>query len=252
MFSALSSTVVRATTTGPWEVRRTSADELPLMSCGVLIDGEQAGSPAVGLVGDELVDVGDDRGQVLRECVAAHRLHHRSPRLRPRASAAARSDAVARGVASDHVAARPAGDGHQAALGAACGEPAVRGGVPQQVRVEALDPGQLGAVAQRLVQPVVGELLAAVAEPQRGGVGQAVAAAGADVAVERGARSAARTARCGPCRPCRGAPSPVPRLRSTSAICRATTSPARIPVSTISRTIASSRRVPQIRCPRTP
>ena len=78
-----------------------------------------------------------------------------------------------------------AGHGHETTLAAAGGEPAVRRGVPQPVRPEALDTRRARPLAQRPVQRVIGERLAAVAEPQRRGVGQPVAAAGAEVAVQR-------------------------------------------------------------------
>jgi len=49
------------------------------------------------------------------------------------------------GVADEHVAAGPAGDGHESGFGAAGGEPAVGGGVPEPVGSEALHSGSLGA-----------------------------------------------------------------------------------------------------------
>jgi hypothetical protein len=61
----------------------------------------------------------------------------------------------------------------------------VRRGVPQPVQPEPLDPARAGPLAQRLVQCVVGERLAAVAEPQRRGAGRPVAATGTEVAVQR-------------------------------------------------------------------
>ena len=51
------------------------------------------------------------------------------------------------GVADEHVGAGPAGDGHEAGFGAACGEPAVGRGVAEPVGPEALDAGPLGAAA---------------------------------------------------------------------------------------------------------
>jgi hypothetical protein len=43
------------------------------------------------------------------------------------------------GVADEHVGAGPAGDRHQPGFGAAGGEPAVGGGVPESVRPEPVD-----------------------------------------------------------------------------------------------------------------
>ena len=54
------------------------------------------------------------------------------------------------GVAAHHLARPPSGLRHQAALGAAGGEPAVGEGVPPGVRVGALDPGLLGAPLEDL------------------------------------------------------------------------------------------------------
>src|SRR6266545_2809196 len=78
------------------------------------------------------------------------------------------------GVAVEHVTASPTCHGHQAALAAASREPAVRGGVPQHVGMEASDAGDLGAMAEREVQRVIAEAPAAITEPQRRGVGEAV------------------------------------------------------------------------------
>jgi hypothetical protein len=57
----------------------------------------------------------------------------------------------------------PAGDSHQAALGAASGEPAMRVGMPENVQMKAGHTRHLGAHTQKLVECIVGELLAAVA-----------------------------------------------------------------------------------------
>ena len=85
----------------------------------------------------------------------------------------------------EHVRPSPARDGHQAALGAACREPAVCGGVPELVRVEAHHARGRRTLAERLVQGVVAEPLAAVPEPQVRLRGEAVRATQAQVAVER-------------------------------------------------------------------
>ena len=80
------------------------------------------------------------------------------------------------GVAVQHVASGPAGYSHQAALAAAGGQPAVGGGVLEHMGMEAADAGGLGPAAEGEVEDVVAEAAAAVPEPQRRGVGQAMLA----------------------------------------------------------------------------
>jgi hypothetical protein len=93
------------------------------------------------------------------------------------------------GVADEHVGAGPAGDGHESGLGAACGEPAVRRGVPQPVGTEALDAGAHGSASQRAREAFAAELLAAIGQPEsgEGGGGQQH-----DVCRQRPARLAGR------------------------------------------------------------
>ena len=73
------------------------------------------------------------------------------------------------GVPLQHVRADPAGYRHPAALRAARSQPAVRGGVPEQVRMEPSKARGRGAACEALVQRVIGEALAAVAQPERVG-----------------------------------------------------------------------------------
>lgn len=89
------------------------------------------------------------------------------------------------GVADEHVGAGPAGDGHEAGLGAAGGEPPMGGGVTQTMGSEVLDAGASGAAAQAAVEPVSAEPFGAVPEPQVGGVSQRVSFACREVLKER-------------------------------------------------------------------
>ena len=61
----------------------------------------------------------------------------------------------------------------------------MRGRVPQQVGMEADDPGARGAVSEGLMQPVVGELPAPVPQPQRGRPSEPVGGPETTVAVDR-------------------------------------------------------------------
>jgi hypothetical protein len=89
------------------------------------------------------------------------------------------------GVADEHVGAGPAGDGHESGFGAACGEPAVRRGVPQPVGTEALDAGAHGSASQRAREAFAAELLAAIAQPESGEGGEGMPLAFAEVPQER-------------------------------------------------------------------
>ena len=108
------------------------------------------------------------------------------------------------GVADEHVGAGPAGDGHEPGLGASGGEPAVGGGVAEPVGPEALDSGALGAAAQGSHESFAAELLAAVAEPQVGRVGEGVLLAFVEVDQQRLGGGLADRDRLSPARPCRG------------------------------------------------
>jgi hypothetical protein len=104
--------------------------------------------------------------------------------------------------------------------------------MPEHMRMEAADAGDLGPAAKGEMQGVVADAATAVPEPQRRGVGQAMLAAQPQVAVEGAAV-------CGPNGTSRPLP-PLPRRtctvpprRSRSSTWRATVSPARRPVSVL-------------------
>lgn len=130
---------------------------------------------------------------------------------------------------------------HQAGLRTASSEPAVRRGVPEPVRVEPVDAGGLGAQPKRLVPRVVGEPLPAVPEPQVGRLSEAMDAAKPAIAVDRQRRLRANRRQPALAALARRAVS-IPPTRSMSPTWSSTTSPARRPVSSIARTMASSRR----------
>src|SRR6266542_9647 len=87
------------------------------------------------------------------------------------------------GVAVDHLPGLPAGEAHEVAFVAAGGEPGVGEAVPELVGVEAGEPDARAAVGDDLEQARGGHG-AGAADPQGGQMGERVAGAQAEVAVE--------------------------------------------------------------------
>src|ERR1700741_1297369 len=71
------------------------------------------------------------------------------------------------GVAVDHCAGRPPGDGHQAAFGTAGAQPSGSGSVAHEMQMKAFYASRFGAGLEYGIQPVITEALAASAYPRR-------------------------------------------------------------------------------------
>ena len=107
--------------------------------------------------------------------------------------------------------------------------------------MEPVDAGEVGPPLQGLVQRVIAEPLAAVPEPQRRRRRPVDGPCGL-VGIGRWRPVLGPNGTVRPLPPFPRRTTAEPRVRSTSSTVIATTSPARAPVSTISRTIASSLR----------
>lgn len=121
------------------------------------------------------------------------------------------------------------------------GKPSVGGGVPELVRMEAFDPGKLGTPSQGAAEAVVSEARSTLTEPNFGGVGLPVVLTKFKIGVER--TDGGGSDRNDPSSPALAA-SDGDQIRGEVDVARthAISSPARMPVSSMSRMMASSRR----------